>query len=116
MANAVENFEQTVKEPDGCKSYFCSNPMTIAKFDLEKAWWGGAELNGRKTTEQAWKVPAKELAERNYHLDRKNPYEMEVNHRDAEELMVEYLQIVNQFEAAQQALKAELMACLGGKP
>lgn len=29
--------------------------------------------------------------------------------------MAEYQQIVHQLEAAQQALKAELMACLGGK-
>ncbi|MBL0381180.1 MAG: hypothetical protein JKP90_16240 [Desulfofustis sp. PB-SRB1] len=30
-------------------------------------------------------------------------------------LMAEYQQIVHQLEAAQAALKAELMACLGGK-
>ena len=29
--------------------------------------------------------------------------------------MAEYQQIVHQLEAAQAALKAELMACLGGK-
>jgi type I restriction enzyme M protein len=29
--------------------------------------------------------------------------------------MAEYQQIVQQLEAAQQALKSELMACLGGK-
>ncbi|WP_240193627.1 type I restriction endonuclease [Desulfobulbus alkaliphilus] len=45
----------------------------------------------------------------------KNPHEVKVNHRDPEELMVEYQQIVHQLEAAQAALKAELMACLGGK-
>ena len=55
------------------------------------------------------------LAERNYNLDCKNPHEVEVDHRDPEELMVEYQQIVHQLEAAQAALKAELMACLGGK-
>ena len=101
--------------PEGYKSYSRSKPLTIAEFDLEKAWWGGAERKGRKTTEQAWKVSAKELAERNYNLDCKNPHEVEVNHRDPEELMAEYQQIVHQLEAAQTALKAELMACLGGK-
>ena len=40
---------------------------------------------------------------------------MEVNHRDPEELMAEYQEIVHQLEAAQAALKAKLMACLGGK-
>ena len=101
--------------PKGYKSYSRSKPLTITEFDLEKAWWGGAERKGRKTTEQAWKVSAKELAERNYNLDCKNPHEVEVDHRDPEELMVEYQQIVHQLEAAQAALKAELMACLGGK-
>ena len=98
--------------PEGYKSYSRSKPLTIAEFDLEKAWWGGAERKGRKTTEQAWKVSAKELAERNYNLDCKNPHEVEVNHRDPKELMAEYQQIVHQLEAAQRALKAELMACL----
>jgi type I restriction enzyme M protein len=98
--------------PEGYKSYSRSKPLTIAEFDLEKSWWGGAERKGRKTTEQAWKVSAKELAGRNYNLDCKNPHEVEVNHRDPEELMGEYQQIVHQLEAAQAALKAELMACL----
>ncbi len=101
--------------PEGYKSYSRSKPLTIGEFDLEKAWWGGADRKGRKKTEYAWKISAKELAERNHNLDCKNPHEVEVNHRDPEELMVEYLQIVHQLEVAQQALKTELMACLGGK-
>lgn len=98
--------------PEGYKSYSRSKPLTIGEFDLEKTWWGGTNRQGRKKTEQAWKVSAKELAERNFNLDCKNPHEVEVNHRDPEELMVEYQQIVQQLEAAQAALKAELMACL----
>jgi len=101
--------------PKGYKSYSRSKPLTIAEFDLEKSWWGGAARKGRRTTEQAWKVSAKELAERNYNLDCKNPYEVEINHRDPEELMAEYRQIVLQVEAAQRALKAELTTCLEGK-
>jgi len=89
--------------------------LIIAEFDLEKAWWGGAERRGRKTTEQAWKVSAKDLAERNYNLDCKNPHAVEINHRDPEELMAEYQHIVHQLETAQVALKTELIACLGGK-
>jgi type I restriction enzyme M protein len=101
--------------PDGYKSYSRSKPLTIAEFDLEKAWWGGASRRGRKTTEQAWKVSARELTERNFNLDCKNPHVVEISHRDPEELMREYIQISKQLEAAQQALKVELMACLGGK-
>jgi type I restriction enzyme M protein len=101
--------------PAGYKSYSRSKPLTIAEFDLEKAWWGGAERKGRKTTEQAWKVGVKELAERNYNLDCKNPHQVEIDHGDPEQLMREYQDIVRQMEAVQQALKAELMACLGGR-
>ncbi|OHB60614.1 MAG: hypothetical protein A2Y12_20635 [Planctomycetes bacterium GWF2_42_9] len=82
--------------------------MTIGEFDLEKAWWGK-----RKTTKNAWKISVKELAERNYNLDCKNPHEVEVNHRNPDELMQEYLEIAKKLEAAQNALKQELMQALG---
>ena len=102
--------------PDGYKSYSRSKPLTIEEFDREKAWWGGAARKGRKQTEHAWKLSAADLAARNYNLDCKNPHEIEVNHRDPEELMREYRQTVHQLEAAQAALKQELLAALGGKP
>ena len=67
----------------------------------------------RKTTEYAWKVSAKDIADRNYNLDSKNPHEVEVNHRDPDELMQEYLEISHKLVAAQSALKQELIAALG---
>jgi type I restriction enzyme M protein len=94
--------------PEGYKSYSRSKPLTIQEFDREKAWW-----NKRKTTEHAWKVPVEEIVARNYNLDCKNPHVIEVNHRDPEELMADYQKIVAQLKAAQQALKSELIACLG---
>nr|WP_319495232.1 class I SAM-dependent DNA methyltransferase [uncultured Desulfobacter sp.] len=102
--------------PKGYKSYSRSKPLTIAEFDLEKAWWGGASRRGRKTTEHAWKIPAKELTTRNYNLDCKNPYEEKVTHRAPRELMAEYQEIVKKLNKAQAALKTELMACLKGNP
>ncbi len=72
--------------PEGYKSYSRSKPLTIQEFDLEKSWW-----SKRKTTENAWKVSVKNIADRNYNHDRKNPHEVEVNHRDPDELMQEYL-------------------------
>lgn len=98
--------------PDGYKSYSRSKPLTIAEFDREKSWWGGAARLDRKTTEYAWKVSTKQIVERNYNLDCKNPHQIEVNHRAPEELMAEYQEIVQQLEAAQQALKTELITCL----
>ena len=101
--------------PDGYKSYSRSKPLEIKEFDLEKAWWGGPSRKGRKTTENAWKVSAADIAARNYNLDCKNPHAVEVNHRDPAELMVEYQEISRQLAEAQSALKSELMLALGGK-
>lgn len=100
--------------PEGYKSYSRSKPLTIAEFDLEKQWWGGRTRRGRKVTEYAWKISAKELAKRNYNLDCKNPHEEIVAQQDPEELMQEYQAITQQLNAAQLALKTELIACLGG--
>lgn len=101
--------------PQGYKSYSRGKPLTIDEFDLEKKWWGGAQRKGRKTTEQAWKVSAKDIAARNYNLDYKNPHEVTVNHRDPAELMQEFHEITHQLETAQNALKTELMQALGGR-
>ena len=99
--------------PEGYKSYSRSKPLTIQEFDREKTWWDGVKKRkGRKTTEYAWKVSAKEIAKRNYNLDCKNPYEETVDLGDPEELMAEYAEITQQMQAAQAALKQELMSAL----
>lgn len=98
--------------PAGYKSYSRSKPLTIEEFDLEKSWWGGPQRKGRKTTEHAWKTSAKDLAARNYNLDCKNPHEVAVELGDPDELMAEYQDITRQLQAAQQALKTELLAAL----
>ena len=95
--------------PEGYKSYSRSKPLTIQEFDLEKAWW-----SNRTGSEYAWKITAAELAARNYNLDCKNPHREAVNHRDPEELMQEYYEIVRKLDAAQASLKRELMQALGG--
>jgi len=101
--------------PKGYKSYSRSKPLTIAEFDREKKWWGGAARKGRKVTRHAWKISARELAKRNYNLDCKNPYEEKIVHRDPEELLVEYQEISARLEAAQNALKTELIQALEGR-
>ncbi|MBD2188324.1 type I restriction-modification system subunit M [Pseudanabaena mucicola] len=98
--------------PEGYKSYSRSKPLTIAEFDREKIWWGGKSRKGRKVNEYAWKVSAAEIAARNYNLDCKNPHEVMVNHGEPDELMAEYLEIANQMQAAQDALKRELVNAL----
>jgi len=82
---------------------------TIEAIAREKAWWGK-----RQTTEHAWQVSAQEIADRNFNLDCKNPHQVEVNQRDPEELMQEYLETVRQLQADKNALKEELTAALAG--
>lgn len=95
--------------PAGYKSYSRSKPLTIKEFDREKKWWNKREVN-----EFAWKVSVKEIAERNFNLDCKNPHSVEINHGEPDELMAEYEQLSQELAAVQEALKAELMLALGG--
>ncbi|RYX98817.1 SAM-dependent DNA methyltransferase, partial [bacterium] len=71
--------------PEGYKSYSRSKPLKIEEFDLEKKWW-----KNRKQTENAWKVSVKEIEDRNYNLDFKNPHIIAENHGDPNILMEEY--------------------------
>lgn len=89
--------------PKGYKSYSRSKPLRIEEFDREKAWWHQREVN-----EYAWKVTAAEIAEKNYNLDSKNPYEEAIDHGKPEELMIEFLQLSEQVKEIQEALKGEL--------
>ncbi|MCP3713866.1 class I SAM-dependent DNA methyltransferase [Paraburkholderia sp. CNPSo 3281] len=98
--------------PPGYKSYSRSKPLTIGEFDLEKRWWGDKERKGRKQTEHAWKVSAKDIAARNYNLDCKNPHQVAVEHGDPDELLAEYQSLTKQLQLAQATLKAELLAAL----
>ncbi|MBE9152060.1 N-6 DNA methylase, partial [Coleofasciculus sp. LEGE 07092] len=94
--------------PQGYKSYSRSKPLTIKEFNREKKWW-----EKREVTEFAWQVSVKEIEERNFNLDCKNPHSMEINHGEPDELMAEYEEISQELAAVQEALKAELMLALG---
>ncbi len=69
--------------PDGVKSYNKGKPINIKEFDLEKAWW-----NKREENKYAWKVSAKEIAQRNFNLDIKNPHQ-EADDLDTPEVLFE---------------------------
>jgi len=95
--------------PEGYKSYSRSKPLTIEELSLEKKWW-----NKRKQNEYAWKVTIKEIEEKNYNLDFKNPHVVDVEHGDPDELMKEYEEITKNLIATRDMLKKELMQALGG--
>ncbi|QUS62285.1 SAM-dependent DNA methyltransferase [Synechocystis sp. PCC 7339] len=94
--------------PPGYKSYSRSKPLTIQEFDREKAWW-----NNREQNEYAWPMSAKEIADRNYNLDCKNPHQETIDHGDPADLMAEFLEISQQVKEIQGLLKSELVQALG---
>jgi type I restriction enzyme M protein len=94
--------------PDGYKSYSRSKPLRIEEFDLEKKWW-----NNRKQNEYAWKISVKEIEDKNFNLDFKNPHSVDIIHTDPEILMQDYKQISKELTATRDLLKKELMQALG---
>jgi type I restriction enzyme M protein len=99
--------------PNGYKSYSRSKPLTITEFDLEKKWWNDREALEFK--EYAWKVSVKEIEEKNYNLDFKNPHRINIEHKKPEDLMKEYEKISKQLMNTRDTLKKELMTALGRK-
>jgi type I restriction enzyme M protein len=96
--------------PKGYKSYSRSKPLSIEEFDLEKSWW-----TNRKNTEQAWMVSIKDIETKNYNLDFKNPYVLDIEHGDPAMLILEYEEISKQVFATRETIKNELMQALGGE-
>jgi type I restriction enzyme M protein len=94
--------------PEGVKAYNKTKPMRVAEFDTEKAWW-----TNREKTEQAWKVSAEAIVERNYNLDIKNPNTPDFVHADPDELLRQYAESVSKVKELQAKLKASLEQSLG---
>ncbi|MFB9951619.1 N-6 DNA methylase [Rhizobium puerariae] len=55
--------------PEGRKNYTKTQPMQFDEFAGCMAWWAK-----REETDQAWKVPVRELLDTGCNLDRKNPH------------------------------------------
>jgi len=94
--------------PEGVKAYNKTKPMRVAEFDAEKAWW-----TNREESEQAWKVSAETIVERNYNLDIKNPNTPDFVHADPDELLRQYAESVAKVKELQAQLKASLEQSLG---
>lgn len=71
--------------PEGLRQYTKGRPIQHEEFDPVRKWW-----NDRKSNNNSWKVPIKEIQERNYNLDFKNPLRQEaVNHKEPKEILME---------------------------
>ncbi|MCR4029820.1 MULTISPECIES: type I restriction-modification system subunit M [Flavobacterium] len=78
--------------PEGVVNYNKTKPMRFEEFQTEIDWWGNEE-DGFKTrvqNQQAWKISANEIIERNYNLDIKNPHIDEQITHDPNELISLY--------------------------
>jgi len=78
--------------PEGVKNYNKTKPIRFEEFKTEIEWWGKEEdgFKSRVENEQAWKVPAKDIFDRNYNLDIKNPHVGEQVNHDPDELLAQY--------------------------
>ena len=95
--------------PAGAKSYSKTKPMRIEEFAPEKKWWGK-----RKESDQAWKVSFKDIQERGYNLDIKNPRAADVGPGDAETLLREYREAASEAAKIRDTLRDELAKALRG--
>ncbi|HIF9230220.1 TPA: N-6 DNA methylase [Photobacterium damselae] len=80
--------------PAGVKNYSKTKPMKFEEFQQEIDWWGN-EADGfatRVENEHAWKVSIKDIIERNFNLDIKNPHQEEVIAHDPQVLLASYQQ------------------------
>ena len=101
--------------PAGVVSYNKTKPMRFEEFQPEIDWWGSEAFGfaARVETEQAWKVSIEEVRARNYNLDLKNPHVAEQISHDPDELLAKYARQQAEVAAIREALKKELMGCLG---
>jgi type I restriction enzyme M protein len=95
--------------PAGYKSYSKTKPLRIEEFAPEKKWWAK-----RKENDQAWKVSLKEIQERGYNLDIKNPRAVDDGPGDADTLLAEYQQAAAEASKIRDQLRDELAAALRG--
>src|SRR5690625_1386281 len=93
--------------PEGQKSYSKTRPIRIEEFDREKEWW-----NNRVENEYAWKVTIKEIKERNYNLDIKNPHINEDEQLEPVEALAKYNEAVAKVNDTKKELFDELSSIL----
>lgn len=96
--------------PEGVTSYNKTKPMRFSEFKAERDWWGNEEdgFASRIETEHAWKVTRQDIEARNYNLDIKNPYIVEKENHDPEELLAEYAKQQRDIQDLRDQLKAIL--------
>ena len=92
--------------PEGIKQYTKNRSITHEEFLPVKKWWGNRKSNG-----QAWKVSIKEIQERNYNLDFKNPNgEVSVVYKSPEDLVKEIVEKESKIELVLDEIRKLLLS------
>ena len=98
--------------PEGQKAYSMTKPIKLEHLKPCIDWWGGPTRKGRKETERAWKVTAKEIKTSGYNLDIKNPHTAEDDHGNPEELLAKLAAAEAETASLRDQLKAILAEAL----
>jgi len=88
--------------------------MRFEEFQAEIDWWGNEEddFKTRVENKQSWKVATKNIIERNYNLDIKNPHVDEQISHDPDELLAQYTREKKEISNISNQLKAVLAESL----
>lgn len=98
--------------PAGQKAYSMTRPIRVDHLNGCVEWWGGTEREGRRETEQAWKVTIDEIKARGYNLDFKNPHSVADDHGDPHELLARLEESERQTASLRDQLKGILAEAL----
>jgi len=92
--------------PEGRKNYTKTQPLQFDEFKNCMAWW-----SKRKENDQAWRVPAKDILDANFNLDRKNPRgKLDFQHLPPEQLADDILKKELRIAELMREIKAALGA------
>ncbi len=90
--------------PEGVKQYTKNRSVTHEEFDPVRKWWKNRQANGN-----AWKVSTKDIQERNYNLDFKNPNgNAKVDYKDPKEVLENIAIAENQIAEILEEIKKEI--------
>jgi len=93
--------------PEGYKGYTKTKPMRLEEFNLEKKWWNNR--NDSDFKQFCWKVSIKEIKNKNFSLDFKNPNKLKIsNNKSSKELISEILNLTQKNFEALNKLKSEI--------
>jgi type I restriction enzyme M protein len=99
-----------ISVPEGRKKYSKTRPLHFDEFADCKDWWGGPQREGRRDTDQAWRVAIGEIETDGYNLDRRNPNRADdLAHRSPQELVAELIENEREVMRLLEEMKRELV-------